>query len=144
MPPDKTLGLSFVAPVTLSSSCSRGMNAGSGKIGRIWSVSTFSLSFSTGCLLLQSVGGVAQRTCRGLRRLCAAVMEDSAILDDHAVDQSGLDCYDCRLFIVLDEEDFTHLALILGYDILSTVVLSVPSRVSSIRMPLQAWLMITL
>lgn len=52
------------------------------------------------------MGGVARRMCRGFRRLCAAGVDDFAILDDHTVDQSGLDCHDFRLFIVQDEEDF--------------------------------------
>lgn len=64
------------------------------------------MPFSTGCSFPPSMGGVARRMCRGFRRLCAAGVDDFAILDDHTVDQSGLDCHDFRLFIVQDEEDF--------------------------------------
>lgn len=144
MPPDGTSGLAFVAAVTSSFWRSRGTNAGSGRIGRIWSVSTSSLSFSTGWFFPHSMGGVARRTCRGLRGFCAAGVEDSAILDDHTVDRSALGCYNRLLFIVPNRERFTDLALILGCDTLSSELLLVPYRVSSTRMSLREQLVITL
>lgn len=149
MPPDGPLGLALSATAILSCFCSRGMNAGSGKTGKIWSFTTssLSLSFSTGWFHPQSMGGVARRTCRGLRRLSAAGVEDSAILDDHTMDGSiqNLTASIVFFFIVLNGEGFhTDLALILGCDTLSSVFLTFPSRVSSTRMSSQERLRITL